>query len=327
MQIITRNKYPSIKKAKIKDKATLYYENLDLNLIKHLIQETIEECICNTIDLITLLRENYQSNLTKTIEKITDYSQVRFNCYYASKVLKEKLEKNGYQTSYISYKSIGFSSSFGDDLIKEAHMSLLLRTIRNNTDYYLILDPGYRLPEPIGFYPQKTNNISIMDNDTIKISKINKELYPYSVKMTGYNRYSLSNNSYECIEYFNADYETLNLEDILFPLSYKVLDSYRAIRYSKDSSNRASIKIALLDRLIECSSTNKKEIIQFNEIKKISRKELINILIPYTNILKLSPKVLIEDLYFLIRNYDEFINNVIQKEVIEEKIKIKETNN
>ena len=113
-------------------------------IIKCLIQETITECICNTIDLITLLRENYHSNLNTTIEEIKDYSKVRFNCYYVSKVLKEKLIDYRINTQYISYKSIGFSSPFGDNLIKEAHMSLLLRTIRDNDDYYLILDPGYR---------------------------------------------------------------------------------------------------------------------------------------------------------------------------------------
>lgn len=323
MQTITRNNYPPINKILINEEPRIYYEELDLNLINHLIQETIFECVCNTIDLITLLRENYHSNLNTTIEDIKDFSQVRFNCYYASKVLKEKLIDYGIDTKFISYKSIGFSSPFGDNLIKEAHMALLLRTKKDNDDYYLILDPGYRLPEPIGFYPKKKNSEIMIDNDIIEISSTTEELYPYSMNMKGYNRYSISNTSYECREFFNANYETINPESILFPLSYKVLDGYRAIRYSENPSYRATIKIMLLEQYIECMNAKKREIFTFKEFKKFSQKKSIELLSPYTDILQLSPKIISEDFYFLINNLEEFVNNVIREEVVKEKTKVK----
>lgn len=325
MQTITRNNYPPINKILINEEPRIYYEELDLNLINHLIQETISECVCNTIDLITLLRENYHSNLNTTIEDIKDFSQVRFNCYYASKVLKEKLIDYGIDTKFISYKSIGFSSPFGDNLIKEAHMALLLRTKKDNDDYYLILDPGYRLPEPIGFYPKKENSEIMIDNDIIEISSTTEELYPYSMNMKGYNRYSISNTSYECREFFNANYETINPESILFPLSYKVLDGYRAIRYSENPFYRATIKIMLLEQYIECMNAKKREIFTFKEFKKFSQKESIELLSPYTDILQLSPKTISEDFYFLINNLEEFVNNVIREEVVKEKTKVKRT--
>lgn len=325
MQTITRNNYPPINKIPINEEPRIYYEELDLNLINHLIQETISECVCNTIDLITLLRENYHSNLNTTIEDIKDFSQVRFNCYYASKVLKEKLIDYGIDTKFISYKSIGFSSPFGDNLIKEAHMALLLRTKKDNDDYYLILDPGYRLPEPIGFYPKRENSEIIIDNDIIEVSSTTEELYPYSMNMKGYNRYSISNTSYECREIFNANYETINPESILFPLSYKVLDGYRAIRYSENPSYRATIKIMLLEQYIECMNAKKREIFTFKEFKKFSQKKSIELLSPYTDILQLSPKIISEDFYFLINNLEEFVNNVIREEVVKEKTKVKRT--
>lgn len=325
MQTITRNNYPPINKIPINEEPRIYYEELDLNLINHLIQETISECVCNTIDLITLLRENYHSNLNTTIEDIKDFSQVRFNCYYASKVLKEKLIDYGIDTKFISYKSIGFSSPFGDNLIKEAHMALLLRTKKDNDDYYLILDPGYRLPEPIGFYPKRENSEIMIDNDIIEISSTTEELYPYSMNMKGYNRYSISNTSYECREFFNANYETINPESILFPLSYKVLDGYRAIRYSENPFYRATIKIMLLEQYIECMNAKKREIFTFKEFKKFSQKESIELLSPYTDILQLSPKIISEDFYFLINNLEEFVNNVIREEVVKEKTKVKRT--
>lgn len=323
MQTITRNNYPPINKILINEEPRIYYEELDLNLINHLIQETISECVCNTIDLITLLRENYHSNLNTTIEEIKDFSQVRFNCYYASKVLKEKLIDYGIDTKFISYKSIGFSSPFGDSLIKEAHMALLLRTKRANADYYLILDPGYRLPEPICFYPEKASSKTIIDNDIIEITSTNKELYPYSMNMKGYNRYSLSDTSYECSEFFNANYETINPENILFPLSYKVLDGYRAIRYSENPSDRATIKIMLLEKYIECMNVEKRELFTFESFEKLSQKKSIEKLSPYTDILKLSPAMLSEDFHFLINNCEEFINNVLSDKVVKEKTKIK----
>lgn len=204
-------------------------------------------------------------------------------------------------------------------------MSLLLRTKRDNDDYYLILDPGYRLPEPIGFYPKNRNSEIMIDNDIIEIALTNEELYPYTMNMKGYNKYSASNTSYECREYFNTNYETINPENILYPLSYKVLDSYRAIRYSENSSNRATIKIMLLDQYIECINADKREIFTFKDFKKFNRKKLIESLLPYTDVLKLSSKIISEDFNFLINNYEEFVNNVIRKEVVKEKTKVKRT--
>lgn len=323
MQIITRENYPSIKKLTITKEPEIYYESLDLNLIENLLQETITDYTYNTIDLITLLRENYHSSLASTVESIPDFSNVRFNCYYASKILKAKLEEYGIKTMYISYKSIGFSTPIGDNIIKEAHQALLLPTKRENKDYYLILDPGYRLPKPLGFYKEKLNDKIIIDNDIIKISTTKDKTYPYSMNMQGYNRYSLSKTSYECVEYFNANYETINPEEILFPLSYRVLDGYRAIKYSEDSKKRATIKIMLLDKYIECLSSSKREILTFKQFKNSSLTKLLEIMTPYTEILKISPTIIAEDFNFIIDNCDEFVNNIMDKEVVKEKVKLK----
>lgn len=323
MQTILINNYPPIKKIELKSEPSIYYEDLDINLIVSLIQETITECVCNTIDLITLLRENYHTNLNTAIKEIKDFSKVRFNCYYASKVLKEKLIEYAIDTEFISYKSIGFSSPSGDNLIKEAHMALLLRTKRGNDDYYLLLDPGYRLPEPIGFYPNRKNSEITIDNDIIEIISTEDKLYPYNMIMKGYNRYSISDTSYECREYFNANYETLNPEDILFPLSYKVLDGYRAIRYSEAPVKRATIKIMLLEKYIECMKSDKKELFTFKDFRNLSYKKSIEILSPYTEILNLSPEIITEDFHFLISNREDFVNNVMNQEVVKEKTKIK----
>lgn len=323
MKIITRGDYPSIKKRRICEEPTIYYEDLDLNLLSQLIQDTITNYTYNTIDLITLLRENYHHNLTDTIKSIKSFSNVRFNCYYASKILKAKLEELGLHPKYISYKSIGFSSPYGDNLIKEAHMALLLPTKRANRNYYLILDPGYRLPEPLGFYPNDLHTKIIIDHDIIKLSNIAEEMYPYSMDMEGYNRYSINDTSYKCTEYFDANYETINPEEILFPLSYKVLDGYRAIRYSDNPQERASIKIMLLDKYIECFYNGKHEVFPFHEFQQFSLDDSIKILTPYTDILQISPRVLAEDFNFIINNNAEFIHEVIEEQVLKEKTKAK----
>ena len=44
---------------------------------------------------------------------------------------------------------------------------------------------------------------------------------------------------------------------------------------------------------------------------------------PYTEILKISPTIIAEDFNFIIDNCDEFVNNIMDKEVVKEKVKLK----
>lgn len=318
MKEIKREKYPSILKKEIPIDNLEKYESFDIPLITRLINETIEENIYNTVDLLELLRMNYQDNLKDTIKSILDYKQVRFNCYYAANILKEKLNQLGINSYLISYKSIGFSSAFGDDLIKEAHMALIIPTVRNNELYYLLLDPGLRIPCVLEFYASSNKTSLEIDHDQIIIETTNDEEYPYSMEMIGYNRYSTSNTSYQCKEYFSP-LETINPESVLFPASYEILDGYRIINFQVDNNKWAIIKLMIIDEYLECVDTNSYLKLSFQEIRALEYEELANLLEPFTIKLNTNIQELINNIYFILEHHQEFLDTIVNPQVLKEK--------
>ena len=313
---ILRDTYTPIKKEKIT--SFIDFDIINLDFITELLNQVIQDYTYSTFDLIKLVKEKFNGSIKETIENIDDYSQVRFNCYYATKILKEKLSKFGIDAKYISYKSIGFSSTFGDDLIKEAHMSLVIPTLRNEQIYYIILDPGYRIPSPICFYKSSESTNIKIDHDDIIIQKNDDVLYPYCMKMQGYNRYSLSDNSCFCEEYFNCDYETINPDEILFPLSFEILNGYRIINYNEDKQKCAMLKVMILDEYIQCSDSNQNLSLTFKELTTLSKEKLCAILKPFCDKLKQDVLEFVELLYFILENNKQFIDEVVNKKVIEE---------
>lgn len=313
---ISRNTYTPIKKEKIT--SFIDYKTIDLELISNLLNQVIKGYTYSTFDLIKLVKDNFNGNLNLSINLIDNYSHVRFNCYYATKLLKEKLSKVGIDAKYVSYKSIGFSSNIGDELIKEAHISLVIPTIRNQKVYYIILDPGYRIPSPICFYKSNNKTNIRIDHDDIIIQKIDDNLYPYCMKMQGYNRYSLNKNNCFCEEYFNCDYETLNPKDILFPISFEILNGYRMINYNEDKQKCAMLKVMILEKYLECSTFNQKISITFDELQSSSKEKLYSILKPFCD--KLGENVLefMDILYFILENNEPFIAEVMNKLVVKE---------
>lgn len=313
---IQRENYNPIKKEKIT--SFIDYNTIDLDFITSLLNQVIHEYTYSTFDLIQLVKDNFNGDFKKAINNIHDYSKVRFNCYYATKLLKEKLSKHGIDTKYVSYKSIGFSSNYGDELIKEAHMSLVIPTIRDYHIYYIILDPGYRIPSPICFYKSSnTTNIKI-DNDYLTIQKNDDNLYPYSMKMQGYNRYSLNETSCFCEEYFNCDYETLNPEEILFPLSFEVLNGYRMINYNEDKKKCAMLKVMILDHYLQCSEYNQNISLTFSELLEIPKDKLHSILKPFCDKLNQDVTEFMEILYFILETDKQFVDEIINKKVLDE---------
>lgn len=313
---ILRDTYTSIKKEKIT--SFIDYNTIDLDSITVLLNKVISNYTYSTFDLIELVKEKFNGNMREAIKSIDDYSAVRFNCYYATKLLKEKLSKFGIDAKYVSYKSIGFSSTYGDDLIKEAHISLVIPTIRNKRPYYIILDPGYRIPAPLMFYQSSDiTNIKI-DHDDIIIQKNDDPIYPYCMQMKGYNRYSLNENSCFCEEYFNCEYETLNPEEILFPLSFTILNGYRIINYNEDKQKCAMLKIMILDEYLQCTDCNQNISITFSELQALPKEELCSLLKPFCDKLKHDALEFVDILYFILENNKQFVDEVLNKRVIKE---------
>lgn len=320
MKIINRKNHQPIIKKRIALDNIIPYEYLDLNLITNILNEVISQNVYSTLDLIQLLEENYQNDLRTTIKEIKDFSKVRFNCCYATRLLKNRLKEKGIDTKIISYKSIGFSTTYGDSIIKEAHMALLIPTKREGKIYYIILDPGLRIPEPIGFYENDNRTLINIENDEIIIAKNENhddKDYPYSMEMKGYNRYSIDNTSYQCKEYFDLEYETLNPLDILFPFSYELLDGYRVINYSTNKDLVAAIKVMIIDCYLECMDSSSKIKINLKELD--NRNQIIKIIARYAQKLNVPVDEIAKTIEFILENRREFIDNVIDKNIVMEK--------
>lgn len=307
---IEREYFKPIRKKEIPLNDLEDYNNIDINYLNKSINEVITNYTYNTFDLLDLIMSKYDGNLESTIAKIDNYSNVKFNCYYACKLLKKKLKDSNIKSYLISYKSIGFSNEIGDDIIKEAHTSLIIPTLRNKKVYYILLDPGLRIPEVIGFYSDDEETNLQIDNDKIKIKKCHNNLYNYTMIMEGYNRYSVG-NSYYCQEYFDLSHELLNPEELLFPIALNILSGYRIINFNTLPNNTSCIKIMILDEYIECLSNKKYIKLYFDELVLLSDKELCHLLEPFTNILDINKFNLIKTIRFVIKIKEELKSNVL----------------
>lgn len=275
---IDRKYFKPIRKRIIPLENLIKYEDIDIVSLNKLLNEVISDNIYNTFDLFNLVMKNYDGDLAKAIIDIKDYTNVRFNCYYACKILKKKLDMMNIKSYLISYKSIGFSTSIGDDLIKEAHTSLVVPTQRNDKVYYILMDPGLRIPEILGFYYDAYKTDILIDNDRITIKRNDDEVYNYTMIMTGYNRYSTNNTSYTCQEYFDLNHELLNPEEVLFPASFYVLSGYRIIRFSSQKEYQASIKFLYNEEYLEISSNQECKRVSFNELSEMNEEEFFKII-------------------------------------------------
>ncbi len=149
-------------------------------------------------------------------------------------------------------------------------MALVIPTIKEKKVFYILLDPGLRIPKCITFYKDDAETNIIIDNDEITIKKCDDKLYSYTMIMQGYNRYSENSNSYFCQEYFDINNELINPIDVLFPVSLYVLFGYRVIRFNVQKNNQAFIKLMLVDECIEIKNNQEYKKISFSELASMS---------------------------------------------------------
>lgn len=302
---IERMGFKPIRKKPISLNNLISFEKINIDKLETLLNDVISHYTYNTFDLLKLVMSNYDGNLKEAIERIDDYSDVRFNCYYACKLLKEKLNDIGLKSYLISYKSVGFSLNKGDEIIKEAHMALVIPTIKEKKVFYILLDPGLRIPKCITFYKDDAETNIIIDNDEITIKKCNDSLYSHTMIMQGYNRYSENSNSYFCQEYFDINDELNNPIDVLFPVSLYVLFGYRVIRFNVQKNNQAFIKLMLVDECIEIKNNQEYKKISFSELASMSDINLRMEIKKVTQILKIDDYEFMRLIRFVLMIKDE----------------------
>lgn len=286
------------------------------------LKQVIEVNSLNTFDMITLIRKNYSSNLVNTIyNKNLDYTKIKCNCFYQSRLLKKELSKIGIDTHFITFQANNFALKTGDDKIKEAHMALLAIAFYKGKQVYIIFDPGLRLDIPIAFSENQTSQLYETAGTKIKIYYDKRdEKYPYYIALNGQNIYSYDRKYQNYIQKFNPRYETINLYDVLFPISYEILTGYKATTYSRDIKKRAYIILSPLRENLEiydCKANYHKSF-NYDEILKLGYKGLFDILVPVCNKLNINTIDMIDNIFFMIENHNEFVIEIMNKKLVEE---------
>lgn len=292
-------------------------------LSKHILKKVISREVIDTFDFITIVRTRCNGNIEKLNKElqVSDFKNIKYNCFYLCNVLKKELEKIGINCNYVSYKANGFSTHNGDEIIKEAHVSLVWITKRKNKVYITIYDPGLYINKPISFYKDENSKIikikkckfSIIHNNNIE----DNELYPYMQVIDGKNKNCFGNKYYSISHRFNPLYETKNLNEMLHPISLSLLVGFKVSNIN-NRKRSAYIKLILLSKYIEYYNANTKKTtrISFEELQRISKLELKKRLLITCNMLNKDIDTLIDDIYFIVDNYDEYLKCIINKKVL-----------
>lgn len=290
---------------------------------KHILKKVINREVIDTFDFITIVRKNCNGNIEKLNKKwdISDFKDVKYNCYYLCKVLKKELENIGINCKYISYQANGFSTPVGDKIIKEAHISLVWITKRNNKPFITLYDPGLYIDKPISFYKGedsqvvkiKKGNFSIVCNK----NKKDNDLYPYIQVINGKNKNCFGDKFYAISYKFNPLYETKNLDEMLYPISLSLLIGFKVSNIN-NKKNGAYIKLILLSKYIEFYNVHTKILtrITFDELSSITKPDLKESLLITCKLLNKDVDTIVDDIYFIVDNYDNYMTSVINNDII-----------
>lgn len=305
MKIIRKN-MSYICKYKFTNKMFIKYSPKQLKYMKQSLKKVINNYSISTIDCITYLRKYYNGNLENAMNSITDEeaNQIRFNCIYQSKILKELLLKEGIFGYYVSYKSINFTTLKADALIKESHTSIFIPTIINKKKCLIILEPGLKIDKPIYLFDDVYNEKD--DNLKIKIGKTNNKKYPFYLLLDGINKYSYNPNPHQVYQEFDIKYYTINPIKLLIPHIYKYISGYRATNFSLDIAKRMSLTILPVKEKIEIYIDKEKELFQYS-YDEINRAMLLKILPKVCKNLDLNLQETIDNILFMKKIRKEFI--------------------
>lgn len=199
-------------------------------------------------------------------------------------------------------------------------MFLLYPTLRNGEIYFTIFDPGVRQKNIISFYDKhNSNEVKYLEEGIMKVIFLeDSKVYPF--KLVSNKRITCQ---YKILDadinwYFNPYYETLNLDNFNEQL-FHAMFSLKLMNFPPNKNNYLCIRSKLLDRTIEIFTKNNNEKILFDDIYNLSLKELENIFISYfknANLTYDKFDIFVKNIFLLIHNYDEYVNKVIDKNVI-----------
>lgn len=318
---IKRNGYSSIIKQKIDTNKLKPYDADAIEESKLLLQQSIGY-VSNSFDMLTIMRKNYNGSLSKTYQLLEkeNYDSVRYQCFYYTKELNKHLKDIGIETYFLTHKARLYALSSGDNKVKEAHISLIYPSIKNDRVLYTIFDPGLKVDKPISFFKE---DIGLKINeDKLKVSILGSsdEDYPYKINIDGVNPYSYNSNPHNVHQYFNPDFITANINDLLFPISYKLLTGYKAMVFSKIKEERAYIVLNHLSKYLEFCDFSDGVVYKysFSDIIKMERSELKQKLNNICIKLGIDIEEIVENVYFMVDIVGEYTSNFMDNEVVKE---------
>lgn len=323
---ILRDGFPSIIKNEINLENLQPYNQDQIKEAKYLLKDTIENYPISTLEMITILRERYEDSLINTYNSLkyfSDYDRVRYNCYYLSKVLHNKLLNIGIKSYFMTHKAHFFALSSGDEKMKEAHISLLYPSLKDGKVLYTIFDPGLKVDIPLSFY--KNSEIATINNNglLIDIKKTDNDLYPYCINLNGINPYSYNMYPHSVMQAFNPKYETINLDELAYPISYRLLTGYKATIFAKEQEKRAYITLNHLSKTLETFDGNTMDNYSFKELNQMGGIKLKDRLNNMCSKLSLDVDEIVNNVFFVINVIDEFNTQLMDHDVVNEYNKIK----
>ena len=142
-------------------------------------------------------------------------------------------------------------------------------------------------------------------------------MYPYIQVINGKNKNCFGNKSYDISYKFNPLYETKNLDEMLYPISLSLLIGFKVSNIN-NKKNGAYIKLILLSKYIEFYNANTKTLnrITFDELKNITKPELKEILLTTCKLLHKNTDIIVDDIYFIIDNYNYYMTHIINSDII-----------
>lgn len=309
-------------------KSEIDLSNLDnfsqekVDAVTPLLKETIEKNPISTFGLITLMRKNFEKDLLTTFQKANfDYSSLNYNCFFFATLLKERLSKESIKGYLMTYQANKYALDSGDAKVKEAHISVIYPTIKDGRIFYTIFDPGLKIDKPLSFYKGSNSNGFAVNRNQISICYDPNNIdYPYYMDMVGINEYSYNKSDHRIFQRFNPKYETINIEQMLFPISHRLLTGYKAIIYSTDISKRAYITLSHLEQNLVFSDciTGIEHKYTYDELEKIGYQKLKRMITSTCYKLQLDPDDIVSNIYFMIYYHNDYIDYIMDQGLLKE---------
>lgn len=243
-------------------------------------------------------------------------------CIEQSKRIKSFLAKMGMYSYLVTCKPDKFLTKSGDELIIESHTILIHPCIYNKKLTFVVFDPGFRIKSYILFFDDSSSDEIKFFDGIYKIQKTNDVNYPYEIYTN--RRIDINKNIYisDIHWKFNPYYETLNINDLYYYL-FKIMYSYKLISYDSKYEKNPYVRYDVFDNLIIYSDGYEINKIFLDEIKNMKKENLKNLFSKTIKNINFDINRFIDVIKTLSFSSEKIKNEIIDKNVKKDKLKIK----